>query len=317
MIGNCTCRWPKLASFAITVLLASGVWAQIPADRARRIDRALPDKAHVTPKQARRVLIFNTPPHLMPKDPHKGYCIPYGSYALEMLGKRTGAYEPIVSDDLAMFLPARISQFDAIVLNNTSNAWITPTEEQVASDPFRQVGSDVPSVEAVLRASLLKFVRSGGGLMAIHYATGANRHWPEFAELLGARFAGHPWNEEVGMKLDEPDHPLVAAFEGKNFRIADEIYQFQDPYSRDRVRVLVSLDTKTTNMNVPNIRRDDDDFAQAWVRPEGKGRVFCCAIGHRTEIYWNPAILKFYLAGVQFCTGDLEAPMTPIRSEKP
>lgn len=58
-------------------------------------------------------------------------------------------------------------------------------------------------------------------------------------------------------------------------------------------------------MEGPWIHRDDNDFALASVRPEGKGRVFYTAIGHRTEHYWNPVILHSYLAGVQFCTGDL------------
>ena len=65
-------------------------------------------------------------------------------------------------------------------------------------------------------------------------------------------------------------------------------------------------------MEVPWIHRDDNDFALAWVRSEGKGRVFYTAIGHRTEHYWNSAILQFYLAGVQYCTGDLKAPADQI-----
>lgn len=154
------------------------------------------------------------------------------------------------------------------------------------------------AVETVLRNSLLGFVRDGGGLMAIHYAIGGNRNWPEFADLLGAAYNGHPWNEEVGIKLDEPNHPLVAAFAGKKFRLAEESFQFKSPYSREHDRVLLSLDTDNTNMTVPWIYRQDHDFALAWVRKFEKGRVFHTAIGHRTEHYWNPSILRFYLAGV-------------------
>jgi type 1 glutamine amidotransferase len=305
-------RNTALVVIGLALCLSPATLAEIPPDRARKIDDAAPAKAPATPKKPRRVLIFNTPPHLMPEDPHKGYCIPYGSYALQSLGKKTGAYEAVVSDDLAMFLPQRISGFDAIVLNNTSRAWITPTDEQVKQEPFSQYGADANSVEQVLRKSLLNYVRHGGGLVAIHYAAGANRHWSEFAEMLGANMNGHPWNEEVGIKIDEPEHPLVAMYQGQDFRLADEIYQFTKPYSRDNVRVLLSLDTKKTNMGVPWIKRDDNDFALAWVRQEGKGRVFYCSLGHRTELYWDPKLLQFYLAGVQFCTGDLEAPAKPI-----
>jgi len=280
----------------------------IPKHRAKQIFDAAPAKARVQPKKPRRVLIWITPPHLMPKDPHKGYCIPYGTHAIKTLGEKTGAFEPIVSDDVSVFLPDSIKRFDAIVLNNASQKWITPSAE--AMTKLKNHG-DKDAVEKLLRRSFVGWVKSGGGIFALHYAIGANGHWPEFKEMLGAGYWGHPWNEEVAVKVEEPDHPLVAAFDGKDFRVADEIFQFREPYSRSKLRVLLSLDTKNTNMNVKWIHRKDNDFALAWVRPYGKGRVFYTALGHRTEIYWNPKLLQFYLDGIQFATGDLEAPMTP------
>lgn len=305
-------------SFILAVLLAlvatSGrsLAEEIPADQAARIEAAVPDKPAVEPKQHRRVLILVTPPHLMADDPHRGYCIPYGTHALAALGKKSRAFEPVVSDDIAALLPGSIEQFDAIVLNNTSRNWIAPTEDQLARDEFRRHGHDQEEVEEVLRRSLLDYVRGGRGLFALHYAIGANRHWPEFHEMLGAGYAGHPWHEEVGIRVDEPDHPLVAAFGGRDFRLIEEIYQFDEPYSRDRVRVLLSLDTQSTNMDVRHIRRTDGDFALAWVRPVGRGRIFYTAFGHRTELYWNPRMLRFFLDGIQFAIGDLEAPTEPV-----
>ncbi|MCY2994471.1 MAG: hypothetical protein NTY19_42385 [Planctomycetota bacterium] len=35
------------------------------------------------------------------------------------------------------------------------------------------------------------------------------------------------------------------------------------------------------------------------------------ALGHQKDVYWRPAILKHYLAGIQFAAGDLEADATP------
>jgi len=304
------------------VLLASAVSSahaveEIPAHRQEQIRQAAPEQPTAVPKQARTVLIFNTPDHLYPKDPHKGYCIPYGSFALQVLGEKTGAYRPVVSSDLAMFLPENLRRFDAVVLNNTSGPWITPTKADLERAEFRGHGTDQELAEQVLRKSLLEYVSAGGGLVALHFAAGANRQWPEFYELLGARFCGHPWNEEIGIKVVEPAHPLVAAFGGRDFRLADEIYQFSDPADRNqpqdlsKVRVLLAVDKETTNMEVPNIRHKDAEFAQAWVKRHGKGRVFYTGFGHRTELYWNPAILRFYLDAIQFACGDLEAPAEP------
>jgi type 1 glutamine amidotransferase len=163
----------------------------------------------------------------------------------------------------------------------------------------------------VLRKSFLDFVRDGRGVVCLHYAIAANAHWPEFAELFGAKFTGHPWTEEVGVKVEEPDHPLVAAFGGQDFRLADEIYEYGTPYDRTKLRVLMSLDTARTNMSVPWISRRDNDFALTWVKPYGQGRVFVTSFGHMASLYANPQVLQFYLDAIQFAAGDLEAPTAP------
>jgi len=263
------------------------------------------------------VLVFNTPDHLYDKDPHKGYCVPYGSFAMRALGEKSGAYEPVVSSDLAMFLPENIKRFDAIVLNNTAGSWIIPSDADMQRAEFRKHGADKEAVEQVLRKSLLDYVSGGGGIVGYHFVTGANRHWPEFLEMFGAAFAGHPWNEEVGIKVEDPDHPLVAAFDGKDFRIADEIYQFSDPTDRkkpqdlSKVRVLLSIDKANTNMDVKWINRNLEKFPQAWVRSYGEGRVFYTGFGHRAALYQDPTVLQFYLDAIQFACGDLKAPTAP------
>jgi len=281
----------------------------IPLHREKQIRTAAPDKARVAPAKPRRVLIWSTPSHLADKDPHQGYCVPYGACAMRILGEKTGAFEPVVSNDIVQFLPENIRRFDAIVMNNSCGPWITPSD--AAMESLKGHGATKEAVEKVLRQSLLDYISNGGGIVAYHYAIGANAHWPEFRRLLGATFTGHPWNEEVGVLVEEPNHPLLATFSDSRFRIADEIFQFGPPYDRRSLRVLLSLDTERTNMTVKWIERKDNDFAQAWVRSVGKGRVFYAGFGHRTEIWWNPVILRFYLDAIQFATGDLASETTP------
>jgi type 1 glutamine amidotransferase len=308
-----------IASFLAAALVSSAVAAveEIPEHRQKQIREAAPEKPRVEPAQPRTVLVFNTPDHLYDKDPHKGYCVPYGSYAMQALGEKSGAYKPVVSSDLAVFLPENIKRFDAIVLNNTAGQWITPSDADMQRAEFRKHGADKEAVEQVLRKSLLDYVSGGGGTVGYHFVTGANRHWPEFLEMFGAGFAGHPWNEEVGIKVEEPGHPLVAAFDGKDFRIADEIYQFSDPTDRkkpqdlSKVRVLLSIDKASTNMDAKWINRNLEEFPQAWVRSYGKGRVFYTGLGHRAALYQDPTVLQFYLDAIQFACGDLKAPTAP------
>ena len=79
-------------SAAMPALLA----AQVPPHRAQEIRKAARQiQARVAPDKARTVLIFNTPPHLMEKDPHKGYCIPYGEEALRAIGQESEAFDPV------------------------------------------------------------------------------------------------------------------------------------------------------------------------------------------------------------------------------
>jgi len=299
--------------FASSIALAI---EDIPAHQARKIEQAAPDRPRAAPKKPRRVLVFSTPDHLYAKDPHKGYCVPYGAAAFKALGQKTKAFEPVLSTDLAMFLPENIRQFDAIVLNNTCGPWVTPTDDDLAKDPFKKLGADKAAAEQAFRRSLLDYVDGGGGIMAIHFAIGANGHWPAFGELIGGKFTGHPWNEEVGVMIEDPGHPLAAAYDGKDFRIADEIYQYGGCYDRSKVRVLMSLDPERTNMGVKWISQPNNDFPLAWVKAHGKGRVFYTSFGHRTELFWDARLLQFYLDAIQFAAGDLEAPTAP-RADRP
>ncbi|UCG58929.1 MAG: ThuA domain-containing protein, partial [Phycisphaerales bacterium] len=145
---------------------------------------------------------------------------------------------------------------------------------------------------------------------------GAHEDWPEFGIMLGARGANHRDNDEhVFIKLDDPNHPVNQPFGGKGFDYRDEFFRVHGPYSRDRVRVLLSIDTEKTDMNQGlargNCVREDNDYALAWVRQYGRGRVFYCTIAHNPYVFWDPKMLQFYLAATQFALGDLPAPTTP------
>ena len=287
------------------LFMAGAVSAQAvpPADVAK-IQKALPERARAKPSKPHKVLVFTRAAG------YRHSSIPYGARAMQLMGEKTGAFEAIVSDDLVMFAPGNIERYDAIVMVNTTGDWIQPTEEDL---PKLNDGGrlDAQAVELRLREGLLKFVGGGKGLVGFHAASDANYHWPEFGELVGGYFDGHPWHEKVAVKLDDPDHVLSSAFHGRDFMIVDEIYQFRDPYSRKRLKVLLSLDTDKTNMKKKNIHRTDGDFAVAWISRHGKGRVFYSSLGHREEIYWNPHVMQFYLDGIQFALGDLDADATP------
>ena len=282
--------WMVLAVIVLaTAVLATSLDAgqkksqgmEVKAAEVEKVRAALPEKATAAPKKARKLLIFN-----LCRDFRHG-SIPIGAKAIELMGQKTGAYTSVSTLDPEVFRPRTLRQFDAVVFNNTTGTLFEDEE---------------------LKKSLLAFVASGRGIVGVHAATDCFYKWAEYGKMMGGYFSGHPWHEDVGVKLDDPSHPLLKVFGGKGFRITDEIYQFKDPYSRQNLRVLLSLDMNATR---DKGKRADKDFAVSWIREVGKGRVFYCSLGHRNEIFWNPTILKYYLDGIQYALGDIKADATP------
>ena len=221
--------------------------------------------------------------------------------AFTLMGAKTGAFETEISKDPAVFEPESLKRFDAVFFNNTVG--------NLFEDP-------------ALRQSLVEFVYAGGGLMGVHGTSvafmkwpGAIEDWPEFGIMLGARGANHKANNEhVFLTVEDPTHPITQPF-GGDFDYRDEFFRVHEPYSRNRVRVLLSIDTAKTDMkqtpSLGKVERSDNDYALAWVRQYGRGRVFYCGFAHHPSIFWDPKMLQFYLAATQFALGDLDAPTTP------
>ena len=261
-------------------------------DRAKVL-AALPTAAPSSPKQPRKLLIFDVNV-VYGGHPSRFYA----NLAFQEMGKKTGAFEVVISRDPAVFEKENLSQFDAVFLNNTVGNQFT--------DPK-------------LRQNLLEFVYGGGGLMGVHGTAvafwdwdGGGDDWPEFGRMLGERGARHrEAQEKCFMKIDSPGHPLVASFPKEGFELSDEFFRVGDPYSRDRVRVLFSIDNKKTDLSAKPPEREDEDYAAAWVRHYGRGRVFYTTFGHNPYQFWDPAMLQFYLAAAQFALGDLDAPTLP------
>lgn len=262
-------------------------------DRAK-IMAALPDQAPASPAKTRRLLIFDLN---VEYGGHPSRF--YANLAFQEMGKKTGAFEVIISRDPAVFEKESLAGFDAVFLNNT-------------------VGNQFEDPN--LRQNLLEFVYGGGGLIGVHGTTVAfwrwgengGDDWPEFGRMLGGRGANHrEAQEHVFVKIDSPGHPLVAPFPKEGFELRDEFFRVSDPYSRNRVRVLLSIDTEKTDLSAAPHEREDQDYAVAWVRHYGRGRVFYSTVAHNPYHFWDPTMLNFYLGAAQFALGDLPAPTIP------
>lgn len=279
-------------------------WEQRKAERfepitdAQRmaIVEAVPDQPTAKPKQPRRVLVFYRCEGFI----HTS--IPHGNLATEEMGRQTGAFQADVADTYDVFTAENLARYDAIVLNNTTHMQFPKPEQEQA---------------------LLDFVKSGKGLVGYHAASDNFYEHPKAAAMIGGQFNGHPWGAggTWAFKLDDPQHTLNRAFDGKGFWHRDEIYQYRpDTYQGPEVlRLLVSLDMtkpEVTARLAEDRRRADygegpREVPVSWVRDYGKGRVFVTNLGHREETFWNPEVLRHMLDGIQFALGDLEVDTTP------
>jgi type 1 glutamine amidotransferase len=293
---------PLAGAAAAFLLVAAGPdQEKPPPGAAEAIAKALPAEAYAKPAKPRKVLVFARTAGF------RHASIPTGKAALTELGKKTGAFETVVSDDLANFEPESIGQFDAIVFLSTTQDVFMPPQEALKGMNEEQ-RKDIGARAERLKKSLMDFVKGGKGFVGIHAATDTFYNWSEYGEMIGGYFDGHPWNagEDVSIKVEpgQEKHPLVAMFEGKNLDFKEEIYQFKEPYDSKKVHMLLRLDTDKSNMKLGGINRTDKDFGVAWARSWGDGRVFYCSLGHNDHIFWNPTVLRHYLAGIQWAIGD-------------
>lgn len=210
---------------------------------------------------------------------------------LKALGEQSGAFDVTFvysKEDCQKVTPLTLKQYDGIFFYTTGNM------------PFPKE----------TKKALLEFVKSGKGFIGVHSATDTYYNIPEYGEMIGGYFDGHPWHQKVTIKVEDMKHPATRPL-GKSFEITDEIYQFRHPWSRGRVRVLMSLDNSSVDTDKEGVKRLDKDFALAWVRTYGKGRVFYTALGHREEVWQDERFQEHLLKGIRWALGDLPGDATP------
>jgi type 1 glutamine amidotransferase len=296
----------------VLAVLAAVAWAQPPSGGPRpadpskfldRITKALPDSAPAKPRQPRKLLIYSR------TQGFRHPSIPVGIKAITMIGDKTGAYLAYHTEDESFFEPEKLKTFDAVFMLNTTGECLRPKGDNK---------EEVQRREEMLKKSLVDFVAGGKGLIGLHAATDTYHRWKEYSQMMGGVFAGHPWTKKVPIKNLEPAHPLNAMFDGRDFEINDEIYQFTLTSALPTERkFLLALDTSKMPDARRGIRKEAGPYPISWVSTYGKGRTFYCSLGHREEIYCEPAILKHYLAGIQYVLGDLDVDVSPtVKSEE-
>ena len=219
--------------------------------------------------------------------------IPTSAEVLRQVGIESGRVEVVASEDLSLISSSGLSGFDAVFFFTSGELPINDSQKQ----------------------DLLAFVRSGKGFGGVHSATDTLYTWPDYGDLIGARFNGHPWVQMVRVDVEDPDHPAMRRLK-PSFSIFDEIYQFRD-FSRDQVRVLMTLDTNSADLNAAGANPGTDDFPLAWCRSYGGGRVFYTALGHFESTWRDERFQSMMLQALLWLTGQVDGDAAPRPGVQP
>src|SRR5689334_20380265 len=231
----------------------------------------------------------------------KGYRHDAVSHALatiERLGRETGLWDTFIRTDTEALTKQKL-EYNAKNLNDFDAVLF-------------YTGGDL-EMDAEQKAALLSFVHDDGkGFIGVHSATITFTDWPEYGEMIGGYFDEHPWGTfDAPIVVEDPAFPGMKQWP-KSFVWKDEIYQLKD-FSRDKVRVLMRLESSKLDLNNPRVHRQDRDFAVTWAKTYGKGRVFYSSLGH-VEANWDkPELQKMFVEAIQWAMRLVNGDATPRR----
>lgn len=223
--------------------------------------------------------------------------VTYGLATIWRWGQETGLYDTYIRTDTELLTKKTFANnnvknldwFDAVVFYTTGE--LDMDESQ--------------------KADLISFVRDDGkGFVGVHSALDTFYKWPEYGEMVGGYFDGHPWNTfDAPILIEDPRSPMTRHFKTPSIVVNDEIYQAKD-WSRDKVRVLMRMDETKLDLAKPGVKRADRDWAVTWIKTYGKGRVFYSTLGHTYEAWDDKGVATMYLEGIKWALGLTEADTT-------
>lgn len=302
----------KKSLFVVLIMMASvsTLWAQgqkpfkLTGAWKSKIKALAPDGPRVQPEKPHKVLLYSV------FTGFNHWVIPHTDAVIEILADKTGVCEVVQTTDVTWFTPDRLKNFDAVILNN--NCSIGPKRDLIY-DALKKSGLPEAQCEtkaAELEKNLIDYVAAGHGLLSLHGAIVMQNNSMAFSEMMGGSFDYHPAQQKVQLDAVDPAHPLVKAFGGKPFIHVDEPYLFKNAYDKLNFRPLLSMDLGKLK---PHRGKQLTGIRYvSWVKRYGQGRVMYISPSHNAQSFEQPALLKFYLDGLQYVLGDLDCDDSPM-----
>jgi len=114
--------------------------------------------------------------------------IPLSKSILTQLGRNSGVFEVTATEDTFEFSIENLKRYAAMVFYTSGELPMTGAQ----------------------KTALLNFVRSGRGFLGVHSATDTFYTWPDYLDLVGGYFNGHPWHQAATIEVVDPGDPVVA-----------------------------------------------------------------------------------------------------------
>ena len=111
--------------------------------------------------------------------------IPLSKAILTQLGRNSGVFEVTATEDTSEFSTENLKPYAAVMFYTTGEIPMSGAE----------------------KTDLLNFVRSGRGFLGVHSATDTFYTWPDYLDLVGGYFNGHPWHhcaQRSGIEFRQP-----------------------------------------------------------------------------------------------------------------
>jgi cytochrome c len=156
-------------------------------------------------------------------------------------------------------------------------------------------------VRAGERPAFERWVRDGGGVVAIHAAANADRDWAFYGKLLGgARFRNHPPGslrfQQATITVADRSIPATRPLPRRWTR-TDEWYNFA-PEPGPAAHVVAALDERTYGESDGS--ETPDRHPIAWWTRAGRGRAFYTALGHGAEAWAEPLYRAHVFGAVEW-----------------
>jgi type 1 glutamine amidotransferase len=130
--------------------------------------------------------------------------IPLSMELLPQIGKKNG-FDVVATKDLAFLSAVSLPAYDAVIFYTTGELPVSDAD----------------------KANFLTWIKSGKGFIGIHSATDTFYKWPEYGEMIGGYFDGHPWHQQVNVKVEDSTHPATRHLPAV-WTLNDEIYQYRN-----------------------------------------------------------------------------------------